>query len=404
MKILQIHNSYKYVGGEDVVVELEKNLLLNKNHSVKQLIRSNKNEIKSFSDKFTVAPNLSYSNFSRELLNKEIKKIKPDIVHIHNFFPLWTTSVLDACIDNNIPTVMTMHNYRTICANGLLFRENKICEKCLNKSAYYSVLHGCYQSSRLKSIPVAKMINYNRKRNILNNKINRFIALTDFAKKKFIQANFNKNKIFVKPNFIPTKISTTPTNEVRQNHCLYVGRLSEEKGITMLLKAWENINYPLKILGDGPLYSKLNKNQPNITFFGHQNKKKIFKEMRLAKFLVFPTVCYEGGFPLTILESFASGLPVLASNIGSISGNIIDKYNGILFKPGNIRDIRKKINWILSNNNKCRQISKNALIEFKKKYSSEINYNLLLEVYKEAIKDNLSKNHNKFKTHKKNTG
>ena len=137
---------------------------------------------------------------------------------------------------------MTLHNYRTICANGLFFRKNKICEKCLNHSSYYSVLYGCYQNSRLKSIPVAKMINNNRKKNILNNKINRFIALSNFAKNKFIQANLAKNKIHVKPNFNPIQILPRRINEVRQSYCIYVGRLSEEKGITTLLKAWENIN------------------------------------------------------------------------------------------------------------------------------------------------------------------
>ena len=388
MQILQIHNSYKFIGGEDSVVELEKNLLLKNNHSVKQLIRSNKEEIKSLTNKFSVAKNLSYSDFSKKLVDKEIRRMKPDVVHVHNFFPLWTTSIFDACIDNDVPTVMTLHNYRTICANGLLFRENKICEKCLNHSAYYSVLYGCYQNSRLKSIPVAKMINHNWKKNILNNKINRFIALSDFAKNKFIQANFEKNKIHVKPNFIPTQISATQTNAVRQNHCLYIGRLSEEKGITTLLKAWENINYPLKIFGDGPLNNQLNKSQPNITFLGHQNKNLILKEMKLAKFLIFPTECYEG-FPITILESFASALPVLASNIGAVSEIIKDKYNGILFKSGNIEDIRKKINWTLSNTNECKKIAQNALKEFETKYSSETNYNLLIEIYKEAIKDNL---------------
>ena len=137
MKILQLHNLYIYKGGEDTVVELEKNLLTEHGHSVFQLKRENKGEIKNFVDKFSVAKNLSYSNYSKELVDKEIKKIRPNVVHVHNFFPLWTTSIFDACIDNNIPIVLTLHNYRTICANGLFFRENKVCEKCLNHSSYY---------------------------------------------------------------------------------------------------------------------------------------------------------------------------------------------------------------------------------------------------------------------------
>ena len=391
MKILQIHNSYKFFGGEDTVVELEKNLLLNNNHSVKQLIRSNTKEIKGLGSKLSVAKNLSYSNFSKRLVYEEIRKIKPDIVHIHNFFPLWTTSILDACVENNVPVVMTLHNYRTICAKGDLFRGGKICEKCLNHSNYYSVLYGCYQNSRIKSIPVAKMISDNQKKNILNNKVNCFITMSNFAKKKFIQANFLKKKLHIKTNFSPVTISYISTKKVRQNFCLYVGRLSDEKGISTLLKAWENINYPLKIFGNGPLINQLNKDQKNVTFFGHQNKKIILKEMRLAKLLIFPTECYEGN-PLTILESFASGLPVLASNIGSVSEMIVDKHNGIFFKAGNIKDIRNKINWALSNPSKCDKISKNALNEFKKKYSKKTNYNLLIEIYKKAIKDNLINN------------
>jgi len=390
LKILQLHNSYIYKGGEDVVVELENNLLTEYGHSVFQLKRENKKEIRNFVDKFTIAKNLSYSNYSKELVDKEIKKIRPNIVHVHNFFPLWTTSIFDACIDNNIPIVLTLHNYRTICANGLFFRENKVCEKCLNHSSYYSVLYGCYQNSRFKSIPVAKMITNNRKKNIWESKINRFIVFTNFAKKKYIQANFPKSKISVKPNYNPTQILPTTINKDLKKNCIYVGRISEEKGITALLKAWENINFPLKIFGDGPIKHLINKNQANITFLGNQPKNIIIAEMQLAKFLIFPTECYEG-FPMTILESFASGLPVLASNIGSISEIIKNKYNGILFKPGNIIDLREKINWILSNPDECEKITQNALKEFSIKYSKEKNYELLIKIYKEAMEDQSKK-------------
>ena len=386
MKILQLHNLYIYEGGEDTVVELEKNLLIDHSHSVFQLKRENKNEIKNFVDKLSVAKNLSYSNYSKELVNKEIKKVRPNIVHVHNFFPLWTTSIFDACIDNNIPVVLTLHNYRTICANGLFFRKNEVCEKCLNHSSYYSVLYGCYQNSRFKSIPVAKMIADNQKKNVWENKINRFIVFTNFAKNKYIQANFPKSKIRVKPNYNPTQILPTKINEDLKKNCIYVGRISEEKGITTLLKAWKNINFPLKIFGDGPIKHQIEKNQSNITFLGHQPKNIIIEEMKLAKFLIFPSECYEG-FPMTILESFASKLLVLASNIGSVCEIVKNLHNGILFEPGNIIDLREKINWILTNPEECEKIKQNALNEFSLKYSKERNYELLIKISKEAMED-----------------
>ena len=208
--------------------------------------------------------------------------------------------------------------------------------------------------------------------------------MTNFAKKKFIQANFPEEKIRVKPNFSSTQILSDTTNNALKKNCIYVGRLSEEKGITTLLKAWEKINFPLKVFGDGPLNGRLNKNQPNINFIGDQPRNIVVEEMKLSKFLIFPTEYYEG-FPMTILEAFESGLPVLASNIGSVSEIIKDKYNGVLFETGNIHELRIKINWLLSNSNECQKIANNALKESAIKYSKEENYKTLIKIYEEAI-------------------
>ena len=385
MKIFQIHNEYKFYGGEDAVVEHEKNLLTEYGHLVFQLKRSNKSEIINFIDKLKVAKNLSYSINSKALVNKEIQKLKPDIIHIHNIFPLWTVSVLDACLENNIPIVVTLHNFRTICARGDFFRKKEICEKCLDHNPYYSVLYGCYQNSHIKSLPVANMITYNQKRNIWGRKVNRFIALTNFTKKKFIQANFPEEKIRVKPNFIlPNNIKKKEINKNLKKNCLYAGRLSQEKGITTLLKAWKEINFNLKVFGDGPLYHKINERQSNINFYGSRPNNEIIEEMQTAKFLVYPSENYEN-FPITILEAFYSGVLVLASSIGSIREIIKDRYNGILFSPGNVLDLRNKINWILSNPEECKTISENASKDFLTKYSKEENYKTLIKIYKEAI-------------------
>ena len=384
MKILQIHNEYKYKGGEEIVVDQEKNLLLQNNCKVYQLIRKNNEEIYSLNQKINIAKNLSYSKKSYQMIESEIIKIKPDIAHIHNTFPLWTFSVIDACNKHKIPIVMTLHNFRLICAKGVFYKDQNICEKCLWSSPFNAIKYGCYQNSKIKSIPVAYMINKTNKGLKIIEKLNKIIVLNSFAKNKFIEAKFPENKIKVKPNFISKHTSIT-INE-KKNDFIYASRLSDEKGIIDLLYAHKKFNFNLNICGDGPLKNFVN-NEKKINYLGFLSDEDVSRQLAKTKFLLFPSKWYEG-FPTIILKAFKYETIVIAPELGSIPTIIKNEFNGILFKPNNVEDLINKIKWVLVNEEKCKVIKDNAKKVFNEKYTEEANYAMLRNIYDEAIKEN----------------
>jgi glycosyltransferase involved in cell wall biosynthesis len=388
MKIMQIHNEYKYFGGEDTVLENEKIILVKNGHEVTQIIRNNNNEIKNIWDQLIISRNLIHSKKSEKIINDKINLIKPDIVHIHNFFPLWTTSILDACLKNRVPVVMTLHNYRLLCAKASLYRNGKICELCPQKGLHHALYYGCYQNSFIKTLPVVNLL-FNIKKKKLWLKIDKLIALTKFGKKKFIEFGIPENKLTVKPNFIDESKQVKNFNPIKEEFVLYIGRLTKEKGIETLLKAWEKIDYKLKIFGDGPLKEKikkiinknkkieLNESVPNI---------EISKKMSQAKFLIFPSGWYEG-FSMVLLEAFSNKLPVLSSDIGSMKEIITDKKNGILFKTNNVEDLIEKINFMINNPNLLNTIKEKAYDRYLDLYAPQKNYEMLIKIYKETIEN-----------------
>jgi len=372
MKIIQIHNKYRYFGGEDSVVDEEAKLLSFNNHEVNQLIRDNSEELISFQDKFNAFKNISYSFRSVEMLNKELLKFgNPDIVHVHNTFPLWTYSVFDFFKKKNVPIIMTLHNYRLIWEKLGLFNKDR--EK-----------YGYFKDSNIGSFIISKFIN--KQKNLLKN-VSKFITHTEFTKYEFSKHVIPENKLVIKPNFL-----NSTNNKIQsiseKNNAIFASRISKEKGILTLIKAFTKIDINLDALGDGPLFNKVKKyNINNIKLHGNLPRDKVNKFINKSKFLVFPSEWYES-FPMTILEAFREGTLVLASNIGSIKSIIKDRFNGILFEPGNTSDLIDKVKWILNNQKECDQIALNANNEFNQKYSSEVNYKQLIDVYEKAIQDN----------------
>ena len=384
MKILKIHNEYFFKGGEDSVVNDEKEILIKNNCTVSQLIRRNKFEIRDIFNKIKVAKNLSFSMNSKEIVENKIINFKPDIVHIHNTFPLWTYSIIDACNNMRIPVVMSLHNFRLICAKGVFYRNNQICETCINSSPYNAIKNACYQNSAIKSIPVAMMIKKYNKGLALINKINKFIVPTKFSKNQFTKIGFNKNKIVIKPNFIINDLSSYISKN--KNGFVYASRLSLDKGLYDLIDVYNELNFNLTVCGNGPLKEKIKKIK-SINFLGYLKKNNLYKVIGKSQFLVFPSKTFET-FGNIILEAFALETVVIAPILGSIPYIIKDKHNGILYKANDKNDLMSKIKWALSNPNQCETIKKNAKKTLKKKYTEDINYKILINIYEEAIKEN----------------
>ena len=312
MRILQIHNEYRHYGGEDVVVDNEYNLLKNKGIDVDQLFFSNEK----------ISPlNFFHNKDAFYETLKRIDDFKPDVIHLHNLFYSASPSVLKAAKKRDIPVIMTLHNYRLLCPGALFLRDSKVCTKCKNISIpYYGVKHKCFQDSYAKSALLASFIGYNKINNTWANTINKFIVLTPFIKKLIVDSSLkiNPENIIVKPNSTDDLLDNVKKN--RENKYLFIGRLSEEKGVNILVEAFNKIpNIQLDIVGDGDLLENLkNKANRNIVFHGSQNKTFIRKMLNQTKALIFPSIWYEG-LPNTLIEAFSTGTPVLASDIENIN-------------------------------------------------------------------------------------
>ena len=388
MKILIVHNCYQQAGGEETVVDAERTLLSQHGHHVDQLLVDNKDLPDGLIGQLKTALNTTYSSAGRNKIRMAIQAFQPDIVHVHNFFPQLSPSIYDACADEGLPVVQTLHNYRLICPGALLLRNGKICEQCITGSPYQAALYGCYRNSMLGSLAVAHMVASHRRLETWAKKVTRFITLTEFSKSKFIEAGFLESHICVKPNFVldpKTSVAKQAKNSKSlDSFAIFVGRISTEKGIVTLLKAWSILDtkHTLKIVGSGPLECTI-KAQTNIVPLGFQQQNVVRALMDQALFLVLPSEWFEG-FPMVIVEAFANGLPVLASRIGSLEEVIEEHVTGLFFEPGNVRDLANTADWLLNHPEECMQMGANARSTYLNKYSPEVNYTQLLNIYNQA--------------------
>lgn len=386
MKILLIHNYYRSSSpsGEDIVFKNEVELLKKKGIQVVTFEKHN-DEIRN---KFKVAFNTIWSMGTYKKLKEILKKEKPDIVHFHNIWYLISPSAYYACKDLGIPVVQTLHNFRFFCINGLLMRNGSVCEECIGKFPWRGIKYGCYRNSKIFSIPIALSDSLHKLLNTLEKNIDAFISLTYFAKRKFIECGLPEEKIFIKPNFL---VEDPNPNYENGGYALFVGRLSREKGIMTLLKAWKDINgLSLKIVGDGPMkndvveYIEKHKLK-NIHLSGRLSHNDVIDCMKKSMFVIFPSECYEG-FPMTIAESYACGKPVVASNLGAMAELVEDGKTGLLFKPGNPGDLAEKIQWMIKNEDACVQMGKNARRVFEEKYTADKNFEILIGIYEKVIR------------------
>jgi len=396
MKILFIHNFYQSSApsGEDIVFKNEVELL--KKNGINAVTYEKYNdEIKEygFFGKFTLPFKNIWSLETYRELKLLIKREKPDIAHFHNVWYLISPSAYYACKEKGIPVVQTLHNFRIFCTSGLLFRNNKICEECITGNKFKviknSLKYGCYRNSRIYSLPIAFAEYFHWIKQTWINKVDAYIALTEFSRNKFIEAGLPSDKIFVKPNFLP---NPPEPNYSYQNYACFIGRISQEKGIDILIEAFkflENPKYKLKVVGDGKLRNhielKIKKEKiNNIEFLGMRSNSEVITILKSANFLILPSIVYEN-FPLVLIESFASGKPVIASRLGAMAELIEDKRTGLLFEPGNSNDLSKKIKWMFENDDLLIQMGKNARAEFEKKYTDDKNLEILLKIYNQVI-------------------
>jgi len=390
MKILLIHNKYQQAGGEDLVFESEGELLARYNHLVERLIFDNK-EIKTNIDKILSGLKGFYNSDSGKELAERIERFKPDIIHVHNFVPLASPSIFYIAKRYKIPVVVTLHNYRLICPSATLFYRRKIYEKSIHSIfPLDAILKGVYRDSRIQTAGMVAVMSLHNIIGTWRKKVNKFIVLTEFARNKFRNSalRVSADQFLLKPNFI-----VDPGNgEVnRDDFFLFIGRLSEEKGIDTLLNASKIYNFNLTIIGDGPMRKKVEEfsaASPNISYMGFQQKPVILDKLKKCKALLFPSIWYEG-FPLTILEAFATGTPVIGSRIGGVAEIVTDNFNGLHFEPGDENDLIRKIIQ-MKQIGLAKALSENARSTYLERYTPERNYKILMDIYDQVIASGLN--------------
>ena len=385
MKILLVHNYYQQPGGEDRIFEAEGNLLEENGHVVIQY-KVHNNQVKGFHSakllKSTLWNSQSYKNI-QALIARE----RPQIAHFHNTFPLISPSGYYAAKSECTPIIQTLHNFRLLCPSAILFRDGHVCEDCVGKLAPWpGVKNRCYRDSFAASAAVGLMNGMHNAVGTWISKIDIFISLSEFAKQMFIKGGIPSKKIIVKPNF------TSPGfNEEKKKifYALFVGRLTREKGIGILLEAWKVLGkrIPLKIVGDGPLSTQIDtatKQYNGIHWVGRKTQQEVNDLMRDATCLIFPSLWYEP-FGLVAIEAFAMGTPVIGSKIGALAEIIADGNTGLHFEPGNSQDLISKVNWACDNPAAISQMGHEARKSFERYYSPEKNYEMLLNIYQQAI-------------------
>jgi glycosyltransferase involved in cell wall biosynthesis len=381
MRILVVHNYYQQSGGEDAVVA-EEIALLERNDIAVELYAKHNDSIETMS-RAQIALDTLWSTKSADEVSAVIKRFKPDVIHTHNTFPLISPSLYYAAARMNVPVVQTLHNFRLFCAQAMFMRDGKVCEDCLGKLAWRGVLHGCYRGSKIQSAAVVSMQGLHRMLGTYQNKVTRYIALNQFCSDKFIEAGLPKARMTIKPNFIDLPQLENSDTQLRQGG-LFVGRLSKEKGLAALAEAATIYSEAhIDVVGVGPEEHMLT-NNPNINLNGWQVPAEIYAHMRSASYLIMPSIWYEN-FPRTLVEAFACGLPVIASRLGAMAELINDGVTGLLFEPGNAKDLADKLQWADQHPAEMLNMGRQARHEYDAKYTSAINFKQLMEIYQDAI-------------------
>ena len=315
MRILQVHTRYREAGGEDAVTRAEAALLAGAGHDVVTYVVQNPQQRVATAASLLAS---AWNPVAAARLRAVARRVRPDVAHVHNTWFALSPSVVAALDGAGVPVVMTLHNYRLLCANASLFRDGRPCEDCVGTHPWHGVRHRCYRRSVVGSAAAAATIAANRTLGTWNRHVGLFLALNEFARRRFVAGGLPADKVRVKPNFVldPGQRAAPPS---RSRTVLYVGRLTPEKGVGDLLDAWRALapaDLELVVIGDGPLRAELARRPPPaVRFAGRLDPKAVQEWMLRSRALVFPTWLFEGQ-PISVLEAFACGLPVLASRLG----------------------------------------------------------------------------------------
>ncbi|MBZ5672028.1 MAG: glycosyltransferase family 4 protein [Acidobacteriia bacterium] len=383
MRILLIHNFYQGFGGEDAVALAERQLLENYGNDVFSYTRHN-NEIKRYDlrDKLGLIFHTIYSRRTEREISNIVWTWKPEVAYIHNIYPLISPSVYHTLWSLKIPMIQVVHNFRPFCPNGWFFTRGRVCERCKWGNYFHAIRHRCYRNSYLTSTLYSATMGINRLADMVR-RIDAFVCLTPFARDKLLGLGIPHSKVFVKPNWVET---TMDPGLSRGNYVAYLGRLSSEKGLWTLVRAFERLDSViLKIAGTGPLEAGLKaylqrKAIKNVMMVGFKGGEEKWDLLANSRFIVVPSEWYEN-FPLVVLEAYAAGKPVVGSKLGSLPYIIEENKSGILFEPGCVDDLVKKVSYLLGRPDEVDRMGRYARSLVESAYSPAACYQRLMGIF-----------------------
>lgn len=399
MKILQMNNYHYLKGGAERYYFSLSELLAKYGHEIAFFsVEDEQNFSTSYSKyfgrsmsfskeqsiiiKIDTAFRILYSFENNRRIENLLREHSIKIAHAHNIYHRVCSSVFRVLSKHKIPIIVTLHDYKLCCPTYTLFRKGMICEDCINKGKFSVIKNNCTKDDRLMS-----WLHYTEAflHQVIKSydKVSFFICPSMFSLKKHLEAGIPEKKLVHIPNF--TNVEDFEPSYKAGEYILYVGRLSHEKGIFTLLKAIKDINFKLKIVGDGPLREDCEafvreNNLKNVEFLGYKSGDDLKELYQKSAFLVMPSEWYENA-PLTILECFAYGKPLIGSRIGGIPEMILDGETGLLFNTGDVRELRGKINYLLRNPAIIDKMGRSARARVEQEYNAELHYERLMQVY-----------------------
>lgn len=386
MNVLVLHNRYAYAGGEDEAFASEVALLRKYGHSVFTFMQDNR-DLAQLSQ-WSAGVRSVWSKADYHAVRRLIRENGIEILSVHNFFPMLSPSVYYAARAEGIPAVQTLHNYRLLCPAATFLRDGAVCEECLGKALPWpAAAHRCYRGSMAQTGVLAGMLTIHKMMGTWRNLVSRYIALTPFMREKFIAAGFSPEQVVVKPN----SVEDLGMGNGEAGDFVFVGRLSGEKGVSVLLKAWSlaSTTRKLKIIGTGPEDMSLRAyaaSLRNVEFMGQLPLERARQEVGRATALVFPSTWYEG-LSRVILEAFSSGTPVIASDIGPLPEIVQDGVNGRLFPVKDAAALAARLTEFSGDGAAGAAMRAAARRTYEARYSDEVVYPQLEEIYRTAIEE-----------------
>ncbi|MFD5463677.1 glycosyltransferase [Kitasatospora sp. NPDC127059] len=391
MHVLVVHNRYASAqpSGENQVVDQEVALLREAGHRVGLFERrSDDIAAKALPGKVAVPLLVPWNPAVRAELAARLRAERPDVVHVHNVFPLLSPAVLAACADAGVPVVATLHNYGQVCPPGTLQRDGRPCTECVGGSPLPAVRHGCYRGSRLATVPPALSLALNRRR--WRSGVERFFCISAAQRDVLVGAGLPAERLTVKHNFVPEPgIGRTGAGE----HLLYLGRLAEAKGVRLLMAAWDElaadggVGVPLVIAGAGPLEPEVRAwaaGRDDVRQVGLYDQEQCRRAVARAVAVVAPSTWLEA-FGLVVVEAMAAGVPAVAAGHGAFVELVEDGVTGLLHRPGEAASLASCLRRITAEPEHNRELGRAARRRYEQGFSPAVGLERLVEGYRGAI-------------------